>query len=202
MLKKKNPVVPLGDEIFPICRRCSKAQRYCDRSGRPASTAEHTSRIELDIGQLYTLSRFLLNILPAELYSHVQGKCLLVDEDPRKALESLELANYFRRYINNVAPWYDLSDSQCCFSTEVPVIALDEPLLFYAIIALSAVYVSQTTVPSARTIAEAYHTRCIRRLIELNPEDALIKQGVALAVTCLLRSYEILAGEQVSYSPG
>ncbi|KAI1201986.1 hypothetical protein F5X97DRAFT_271785 [Nemania serpens] len=158
------------DEIFPICRRCSKAQRYCDRSGRPASTAEHTSRIELDI-----------------------GKCLLVDEDPRKALESLELANYFRRYINNVAPWYDLSDSQCCFSTEVPVIALDEPLLFYAIIALSAVYVSQTTVPSARTIAEAYHTRCIRRLIELNPEDALIKQGVALAVTCLLRSYEILA---------
>lgn len=118
---------------------------------------------------------------------------MLVDGGPRKALESLELANYFRRYISDVAPWYDLSDSQCRFSTEVPIIALDEPLLFYAIIALSAVYVSQTTAPSARTIAEAYHTRCIRRLIELDPEDVLIKKGVALAVTCLLRSYEILA---------
>lgn len=127
---------------------------------------------------------------------------MLVDGGPRKALESLELANYFRRYISDVAPWYDLSDSQCRFSTEVPIIALDEPLLFYAIIALSAVYVSQTTAPSARTIAEAYHTRCIRRLIELDPEDVLIKKGVALAVTCLLRSYEILAGELVNRSPG
>ncbi|KAI1117482.1 hypothetical protein F5Y14DRAFT_402761 [Nemania sp. NC0429] len=158
------------DETFPICRRCSKAQRYCDRAGRPASTAEHPSRRDLDI-----------------------EKSLLEDEDPRKALGSPELANFFRRYISNIAPWYDLSDSQCCFSTKVPIIALDEPLLFYAIIALSAVYVSQTTTPSARTIAEAYHTCCIRRLIELKPEDVLIKQGVALAATCLLRSYEILA---------
>ncbi|KAI1186737.1 hypothetical protein F5B17DRAFT_440880 [Nemania serpens] len=153
------------DETVPICRRCSKAQRYCDRSGRPASTTEHPISRDLNIA----------------------------DDDPRKALESLQLTNYFRRYITNVAPWYDLGDSHCCFSAEVPIIALDEPLLFHAIIALAAMYSSQTTTPSARTIAEAYHTRCIRRLIELDPEDLLIKQGVALAVTCLLRSYEILA---------
>ncbi|KAI1153077.1 hypothetical protein F4825DRAFT_461351 [Nemania diffusa] len=102
-------------------------------------------------------------------------------------------ANYFRHYINNVAPWYDLSDAHLCFSTEVPTIALDEPLLFSAVIALSAIVISQTTASSARTVAEAYHTRCIRRLIDLDSEHVLIKKGVALAATCLLRSYEILS---------
>ncbi|KAI1132186.1 hypothetical protein F5Y10DRAFT_6878 [Nemania abortiva] len=158
------------DEAFPVCKRCSKAQRYCDRSGRPASAPNNSSRKDLDI-----------------------KKGAPLDEAPRKALESSELANYFRHYINNVAAWYDLSDSQCCFSTEVPMIALDEPLLFAAAVALSAMVISQTTIPSARTIAETYHTRCIRHLIDLDPEDVLIKQGVALAATCLLRSYEILS---------
>ncbi|KAI0453147.1 hypothetical protein F5B21DRAFT_304297 [Xylaria acuta] len=161
------------DETLPVCQRCSKAQRYCDRSGRPASTSKHPSYNDLDSGQ--------------------EQKDLPLDEVPRKTLESSELANYFRRYISNVAPWYNLSDSQCSFSAEVPIIALDEPLLFYAVIALSAMYVSETTAPSARTIAETYHTRCIRSLIDLDPGDVLIKKGVALASTCLLRSYEILA---------
>ncbi len=62
-------------------------------------------------------------------------------------------------------------------------------------------HVSQTTAPSARTIAETYHTQCIRRLINLDPEDMLIKKGLALATTCLLRSYEILAGERNHYNP-
>ncbi|KAI8945227.1 hypothetical protein F4801DRAFT_598198 [Xylaria longipes] len=165
-----------GDETLPVCQRCSKAQRYCDRAGRPVLTPKHSSCNGLDLGQ--------------------EQKDLSLDEVPRKALESPELANYFRRYISNVAPWYDLSDSQCSFSAEIPIIALDEPLLFYAVIALSAMYVSQTAAPSARTIAEAYHTRCIRRLIDLDLEDVLTKKGVALASTCLLRSYEILTGGQ------
>ncbi|KAJ2975055.1 hypothetical protein NUW58_g8465 [Xylaria curta] len=163
-------VILAGDEAFPVCQRCSKAQRYCDRAGRLAPASKRLDRNGLTIENNVSL-----------------------DKAPRKALESSELANYFRHYINNVAMWYDLSDSQCQFSTEVPAIALDEPLLFYAVIALSAMHVSQTTVPSARSTAEAYHTRCIRRLIDLEPEDVLIKKGVALATTCLLRSYEILA---------
>ncbi|KAI0506568.1 hypothetical protein F5B22DRAFT_441090 [Xylaria bambusicola] len=154
------------DETFPVCQRCSKAQRYCDRSGRPSG---HLSSSDLDT-----------------------NKSSSPDDSPRKLLQSSELASYFRGYINNVAPWYDLSDSSCSFSNEVPLIALDECLLFYAVIALSAMYVSQTTAPSARTIAEMYHTKCIRRLIDLGPEDVLIGKGVALAATCLLRSYEIL----------
>ncbi|GAW25376.1 putative phytanoyl- dioxygenase [Rosellinia necatrix] len=70
---------------------------------------------------------------------------------------------------------------------------MGQPLLFYAVIALSAMHVSQTTAPSARPVAEMYHTRCIRYLISLDSGDPLIEQGVALATTCLLRSYEILA---------
>ncbi|GAW15334.1 hypothetical protein ANO14919_047430 [Xylariales sp. No.14919] len=74
--------------------------------------------------------------------------------------------------------------------------ALDEPLLFCAVVAVAAMHVSQTTASSARTIAETYHTQCIRRLIDLGPEDVLIGKGVALATTCLLRSYEILAEDR------
>ncbi|KAI0542090.1 hypothetical protein GGR58DRAFT_335664 [Xylaria digitata] len=155
------------DEAFPICQRCSKAQRYCDRSGR---SPRHSNSNSLD-----------------------PEKSLWLNDAPRKALESSELANYFRHYINNIASWYDLSDSQCTFSTEVPMFALDEPLLFCAVIALSAMHVNQTRASSARTIADTYHTQCIRRLIGLDPEDVLISKGVALATTCLLRSYEILS---------
>ncbi|KAI0407054.1 hypothetical protein F4802DRAFT_612678 [Xylaria palmicola] len=156
------------DEALPICQRCSKAKRYCDRSGRPAATPKNTGCRKLE-------------------------NTLSLAEVPRKALESSELANYFHHYIEHVAPWYDLSDVLCCFSIEVPRIALDEPLLFNSVIALSAVHISRTTAPSAGTVAETYHTRCIRRLINLEPEDVLIEGGVALATTCLLRSYEILA---------
>ncbi|KAI0909076.1 hypothetical protein F4823DRAFT_625116 [Ustulina deusta] len=159
-----------GDETFPVCQRCSKAQRYCDRSERPS---RHSSPSNQD-----------------------PKKSPSLGDPPRQLLQSSELTNYFRGYINNVAPWYDLSDSQCSFSSDVPIFALDEPLLFYAVIALSAMHVSQTTAPSARTIAETYHTQCIRRLISLDPEDMLIKKGLALATTCLLRSYEILAEDR------
>ncbi|KAI1311637.1 hypothetical protein F5Y03DRAFT_391187 [Xylaria venustula] len=120
-------------------------------------------------------------------------KSLPSSDSPRQLLQSLDVASYFRGYISNIAPWYDLSDSRCSFSSEVPIYALDEPLLFYAVIALSAMHMSQTAAPSARTVAEMYHAQCIRRLIDLDPEDILIKKGVALATTCLLRSYEILA---------
>ncbi|KAI0974985.1 hypothetical protein F4678DRAFT_421558 [Xylaria arbuscula] len=155
------------DEAFPVCQRCSKAQRYCDRSERLSS---HTGPESLTLKKNSSLS-----------------------DSPRQLLQSSELAGYFRGYISNVAPWYDLSDSRCSFSSEVPIYALDESLLFYAVIALSAMHTSQTTAPSARTVAETYHAQCIRRLIDLDPEDMLIKKGVALATTCLLRSYEILA---------
>ncbi|KAM0425160.1 hypothetical protein ACHAPT_009721 [Fusarium lateritium] len=56
-------------------------------------------------------------------------------------------------------------------------------------------HVCKTSAGSFRKTAEFYHHRCVQRLIELDQGDELITRGVALAATCLLRSYEILDGE-------
>ena len=94
-----------------------------------------------------------------------------------------------------MALWYDLSDAQSTFSTHVPIISLDDPLLFSALMALSAMHMSKTATPSSRDVAEWYHGQCIRLLIDLDANDPRIERGVALAATCLLRSYEILDGQ-------
>lgn len=77
----------------------------------------------------------------------------------------------------------------------MPELALDEPLLFCAIIAVAAMQICKTTANSLRDTAEYYHGCCVRLLIRLKEGDELISNGVALAATCLLRSYEILDGE-------
>ncbi|KAM0561242.1 hypothetical protein ACHAPJ_003120 [Fusarium lateritium] len=101
----------------------------------------------------------------------------------------------FHSYTSSISLWYDLSDSTCAFGVHVPTIALDEPLLFCAVIALSAIHMCKTSAPSFRKVAEFYHHRCVQLLITLSEGDELITRGIALAATCLLRSYEILDGD-------
>ncbi|PTB62607.1 hypothetical protein BBK36DRAFT_1162864 [Trichoderma citrinoviride] len=114
-------------------------------------------------------------------------------EDPRAALEVPDLAWYFHNYITELAKWYDLGDALRQFATKVPEVALDQPLLFSAVIALSAEHLCRTTGPKiARETAAFYHGHCVRRLIQLDGESELLTNGVALAAACLLRSYEIL----------
>ncbi|GKT47074.1 uncharacterized protein ColSpa_07255 [Colletotrichum spaethianum] len=102
---------------------------------------------------------------------------------------------YFHHYIKHIAPWYDLSDASATFATKLPEASLELALPFSAILALSAVHMSQTSTPSARTAAEFYHGHCVRLLIDLTAEDYVDEntQGLALASVCLLRSYEILS---------
>ncbi|KAL3297878.1 phytanoyl-CoA dioxygenase [Colletotrichum asianum] len=116
---------------------------------------------------------------------------------PRDALLNPSVARYFHHYITDIAPWYDLSDSSLTFATRLPEIALENSLPFAAILALSAVHISQTTAPSAKAAAEFYHGHCIRILIDLKDDDhdEVNTQGLALASVCLLRSYEILSEE-------
>ncbi|KAK2735367.1 phytanoyl- dioxygenase [Colletotrichum kahawae] len=76
---------------------------------------------------------------------------------PRDALLNPSVARYFHHYITDIAPWYDLSDSSHTFATRLPEIALESPLPFAAILALSAVHIGQTTAPSAKAAAEFYH---------------------------------------------
>lgn len=112
----------------------------------------------------------------------------------RDALKNLEIAQLFEHYIRFLAPWYDLSDSALTFGIAVPALALDEPLLFSAAIALSAMHMCRISGKKLRKTAESYHHRCVRLLIALNREDEHVFTGKALAATCLLRSYEILDG--------
>jgi hypothetical protein len=129
----------------------------------------------------------------------VQHQELPDPNTPRKSLQDQNIARLFHSYTSDISKWYDLSDSACSFGLAVPTIALDEPLLFCAIIALSAMHTCQTSAPSFRKVAEFYHHRCVQLLIRLTEGDELITRGVALAATCLLRSYEILDGDVDPY---
>ncbi|KAH9239461.1 hypothetical protein K456DRAFT_1768831 [Colletotrichum gloeosporioides 23] len=162
-----------GDEALLICQRCAKANRYCDRSAAPSQFHNKTPEAPSAQGTFPSPTK------------------------PRDALLNPSVARYFHHYITDIAPWYDLSDSSHTFATRLPEIALENSLPFAAILALSAVHISQTTAPSAKAAAEFYHGHCIRILIDLKDDehDEVNTQGLALASVCLLRSYEILSEE-------
>lgn len=125
----------------------------------------------------------------------VQHQELPDPSTPRTSLQDQNIAHLFHSYTSDISKWYDLSDSACSFGLAVPTIALDEPLLFSSIIAVSAMHTCQTWAPSFRKVAEFYHHRCVQLLIRLSEGDELITRGVALTATCLLRSYEIFDGD-------
>lgn len=155
-----------GDGGTPVCGPCGKLSRYCDRSEAPTR------------------------------FQHWPGNASddRMEGTPRQALEHESVAMLFSHYITEIAYWYDLSDAAQNFELNVPELALDEPLLFYAIIAVAALHLSKTRTKNLKDVAEVYHDRCIACLIALKEDDQLISNGRALAATCLLRSYEIFDG--------
>ncbi|KAK9775854.1 putative Zn(2)-C6 fungal-type domain-containing protein [Seiridium cardinale] len=168
------PILQTSDETLPVCGQCARVGRYCDRST--------------------DLFRF---VLPS--VNH-QGSAETAPLSPpvssRMCLEEPEVAAYFHHYITDLAQWYDLGDDSRRFALLTPEIALVEPLLLDAILALAAIHVSQSTgKAAARRTAELYHGNCVRSLIKLEENSILLRNGVALAATCLLRSYEILDGK-------
>ncbi|TFB00759.1 hypothetical protein CCMA1212_007427, partial [Trichoderma ghanense] len=165
------------DEASPICGQCTRSRRYC---ARPQKS-----------------SRWLVYHQPSEPAAAVNGTAgrtrFPSPENPRAALELPDVAWHFQNYITELARWYDLGDALRQFEKKVPALALDEPLLFSAVIAVTAEHLCQTTGPKiARETAAFYHGHCVRRLIQLDGKSELLTNGVALAAACLLRSYEIL----------
>ncbi|KAK2475442.1 hypothetical protein H9L39_13035 [Fusarium oxysporum f. sp. albedinis] len=163
-----------------ICNTCRRRKLKCNQA-LPICGQCTTSGLYCDRSDKPT--RFILH------------KELPNPDSPRTALQDQNIARLFHSYTSNISEWYDLSDSACSFGLEVPSIALDEPLLFCAVIALSSMHACKTSAPSFRKVAEFYHHRCVQFLIALDAGDELISRGVALAATCLLRSYEILDGD-------
>lgn len=121
---------------------------------------------------------------------------LLSFDNPREALKSLDIARLFHHYVTTIAPWYDLSDAAMTFGVRLPRLALDNPLLFSAVIALSAMQTCKTTAAGKRATAELYHGECVRLLIALDSNADFAEREVALAAACLLRTYEIQDGRQ------
>jgi hypothetical protein len=130
------------------------------------------------------------------------GAQSLVTSDPRIALQHQIIASLFRHYIDFLAPWYDLNDSQNLFGTLVPQRAIQNSILFKAIIAFSACHESRTR-PCGRyqELGHVFHGACVRDLLKVlndvhpTPDIQGEVQGEHLTATCLLRSYEILNGK-------
>ena len=110
-------------------------------------------------------------------------------------LQSNDVAHCFEHYLRVLAPWYDLNDLDNSFRGLVGKLALHSSLLLSAIVAFAAIHQSKTGQAGIRLLAERYHARCLHLLIGLGAYDVVITDGTALAATCLLRSYEILAGK-------
>ncbi|KXJ94714.1 hypothetical protein Micbo1qcDRAFT_202540 [Microdochium bolleyi] len=170
------------DEARPVCGQCSRAGRFCD-----------TRQREIQIQREHPVTAAAGAAAAKKKHQH-DPDATATAVSPCEALRTSQAADFFQHYITALAPWYDLSDGDGHFGVQVPVLALDEPLLFNALMALSAMHIAKTTMPSARPAAEVYHGACIRALIGLTEVDKrLLESGIALAATCLLRSYEILA---------
>ncbi|KND89233.1 hypothetical protein TOPH_06133, partial [Tolypocladium ophioglossoides CBS 100239] len=159
----------IGDEKLPVCGQCAKTGQYCIRPAKPTQFIDY-----------------------AKTKARRDEPTLGFPVNPSEALKNPDMAHYFHHYISDVASWYDLGDSSRRFATVVSEMALGEPLLFSAVIALSAMHISQTTAKTAMRAAQFYHGHCVRQLIALHEENPLLENGVALAAACLLRSYEIL----------
>lgn len=180
-----------GDEASPVCGQCSRIGRYCDRKQNRYRFVSFSGT-----RQCGSLGHEVANGDDIDSSAEQAGVPAFVPALDCKCLEKPEIAGYFHHYITDIATWYDLGDEpRRSFALDVPRLALDQPLLLGAIIALSAIHVAQSAGnATARKTAELYHGHCVRSLIQLDQSSVLLQNGIALATTCLLRSYEILNG--------
>ena len=163
-----------------MCGRCERSGRWCHKTGP----------LKIRIQKNVRGQRIDLNTTTTGTVSETE-----VDEVPRATLQSEQVAQLFEHYLNVLACWYDLNDFDCAFARIVGREAQHSVLLLNAVLAFSAIHKCRTGQSSLKDLADDYHARCLRLLIGLQQSDPAVSDGTALAATCLLRSYEILAGE-------
>ncbi|KAH8802480.1 hypothetical protein F5884DRAFT_860843 [Xylogone sp. PMI_703] len=194
----------VSDGQRPVCQNCLKGNRACvagnegikfvihtaDPASGQFSPSQHESR---DL-QPRSSPGLLDPITPFREENSEADVRDLVLSNPRSALDNQEVAKIFRHYVDLLAPWYDLNDSESSFGTVVPLHALDSPILFKALIAFSAHHMS-TVTGEAHGLGLAFHAACVEDLLKVMDNFQLRLRADYLAATCLLRSYEILAGD-------
>ncbi|KAB8214719.1 hypothetical protein BDV33DRAFT_228073 [Aspergillus novoparasiticus] len=109
--------------------------------------------------------------------------------DAQNASFSEREAALIRNYADNMALWADITDSQRHFEIEVPLRALEEPVLRYAIFAFSSRHIDRQR---QKDISEAlqYHNQCLQLLIPVlsGPRDRIT--DTVLAAVAILRQHE------------
>ncbi|OAP58668.1 hypothetical protein AYL99_07758 [Fonsecaea erecta] len=108
----------------------------------------------------------------------------------------------FRHYVENLAPWFDVTDPQQHFQIHVPERALESNVLLDAILALSALNIGRLPrteltqyVDVDPVLSEVYHTRCIGKLISLmNDKETAFDEDV-LSAAVILRKFEEMNGK-------
>ncbi|KAF2854994.1 hypothetical protein T440DRAFT_486026 [Plenodomus tracheiphilus IPT5] len=104
-------------------------------------------------------------------------------------LEHEQEAMLLQHYIENVALFFDMMDTECHFRIHVVQRAKQNSTLMNAILALSARQLSRTT-DFDPYIADAYYQRCFDTLIPALNDSIAIKEESLLAATIILRLLE------------
>lgn len=112
---------------------------------------------------------------------------------PVAALQDPGIAKLFAHYVAVLAAWYDLNDLSRTFTLVVPQIALQDPILFKAVIAFSACHLNKLNGGFGE-IAAAFHDACVTDILQSMETLDTSSRSAKLAATCLLRSYELING--------
>ncbi|KAL3425378.1 hypothetical protein PVAG01_02169 [Phlyctema vagabunda] len=179
----------------PKCANCGKSGRFCERPKENLKFVIHSAdatHAEKDANmQSHLLHNLLLRANEELNRDALERVYELASGPPRQALRVPDIARLFTHYINVLAPWYDLNDMAQSFGRVIPVMALDNIILFKALIAVSAIHLNKTT-GLAVGYAPAFHAACVRELLLSMEERVLEPEGGSLAATCLLRTFEIM----------
>ncbi|KAF2169398.1 hypothetical protein M409DRAFT_52646 [Zasmidium cellare ATCC 36951] len=199
------------DETRPSCQRCARGKRICEYSSfeeQEANLASNHDGADNEnrasprpqpptVGHPSATSppfRQSLESLSTTV-SALELDCLGSDHTslpvPSRPCSDRLLFRLFSHYTEVVAPWLALTDPDQHFRHVVPHEAFSFPILFNAIIALSAQQLHMLHGLDIG-IADLFHQRCIVALIAALSHQVLAADGRVLAATVILRMFEML----------
>lgn len=111
--------------------------------------------------------------------------------------EALLLGNF----AHNMAKWADITDDNKHFEREVPLKALSEPVLRYAICAFSSRHLHRHAEPSNETESIEYQDKCLSLLIPAISQAEHKIDDVILTSVAILRQCEEMNGKPLLPAP-
>ncbi|KAK2070406.1 hypothetical protein P8C59_004897 [Phyllachora maydis] len=208
------------DRVTPTCGRCLVAKRPCRRTGlkiRVTQTeygvqqrwiktprrlefvdetrsviqeAQHPDGSGADLDEAECAWPMASSDGKTRAETADASKPRIYLDRPVWPLNKADEAGLFRHFVQELAIWLDLCDSQRSFETMVPRRAGTCPVLLNAILALAARHQSNKDSGFDELLANRYHQRCLRDLIPLLSHAATVKDENLFAATIILRVLE------------